>query len=157
MLCTHGRTFSFLPHALLTISRKKRETESKERGKEWRRLSMSLFFSAVPFLFSLFLAVFPGIETKVRRKKRLGKGGKGKRGEIDLCVCLHERNAHDAAIDEWSTWHFLPPSATVPKLRSIINRSNREKCGPKHAAQFGENMARIPTFETQFFSSPFFP
>ena len=91
------------------------------------------------------------------QKKDWEKEGRGKRGEIDLCVCVHERNAHDAASDEWSTWHFLPTSAVVPKLRSIINRSNREKCGPKHAAQFGENMARIPTFETQFFSSPFFP
>ena len=52
---------------------------------------MSLFFSVVPFLFSLFLAVFPGIETKVRRKKKdWEKEGRGKEGKSTyVCVCMN--------------------------------------------------------------------
>ena len=97
---------------------------------------MSLFFSVVPFLFSLFLAVFPGIETKVRRKKKTGKRREGgKEGKsIYVCVCMNVMRMMPPVMSGRPGISCLPPPLYVPKLRSIINRSNREKCGPKHAA-----------------------
>ncbi len=93
--------------------------EKARNGIERKRKGMEETFD-VSFLLRRPFPLFPfsrrfswNRDKSSTQKKDWEKEGRGKRGEIDLCVCVHERNAHDAASDEWSTRNFLPPSATV--------------------------------------------